>query len=771
MPLARDLNDLIQTYGSAIAAGAESMLVPRHTPGDPLPDLSAIEACRATASGRPFTFYPSQREKVAGALAGLKAKGRVWLISECGTGKTAMSLAAAWSLLLRRPFRLLVMCPGHIVRKWKRECDWMIPGVSCRVIRNFADLLKFEELSKTTVAPMVAVIGKDTAKLGFDVDRPCAAKRKMKLRVRLDSPADRLPGDMDLREVPSDKGTVYEVSRVVDAACCPRCGRGLQQSEESPEPVTYDEYVARNEPATCAGCGDRLLTNARGFRKNAHLDKYIQRRMRGVFDLLIADEVHELAAAESIQGNCFGTLAAACRYTMALTGTLIGGQALDLHAPLWRMSASLLNQRGFSLRNLGGARISAIARSQRGFVSRYGVLEHQVVRSCRGDADDFSGRVQRGACGRRKSYKSTERARPGISPNLFNHFLLDRGVFMGLDELGPALPTLERVLVSCSMSHELADAYKKLDDELRDAIKNRVNGKSPPGLAATRVQALDAFLDKPWGWSPITAPAYDENGQRCGTETVAWPADLGEDHTDSKDEKLLEVIEGELKEGRRCAVYPQFTGVRDVRPKLLKLMTDAGVRALVMPDTVKPEAREDWIEKHMDGMDVLICHPKRVMTGLDLIAFPSLIWYQLGYSTHVLRQASARARRPTQTQACKVFFLYYAGTIQETALALMGEKEAASQALEGVFDTNALRAMMNGGEDSDILTALANTLEAGKKTLDAKAAWKSAEPKPVVPQTVSATRSTARKTPAPRHWAGGYLFDINPIIEPACALA
>ncbi len=107
------------------------------------------------------------------------------------------------------------------------------------------------------------------------------------------------------------------------------------------------------------------MTNARGFRKNPHLDRYVQRRMKGVFDLLIADEVHELAAAESIQGNTFGTLAAACRYTIALTGTLIGGKASDLHAPLWRMSPDLLKQRGFDLRAYRGSRISAIARNER----------------------------------------------------------------------------------------------------------------------------------------------------------------------------------------------------------------------------------------------------------------------------------------------------------------------------------------------------------------------------------------------------------------------
>ncbi len=683
MPLARDLNDLIHRFGGAIAAGAESVLIPRHKPTDPLPDLSAIETCRTKATGKSFQFYPSQREKIAGALAGLKAKSRVWLVCEMGCGKSPMSLAAAWSLLKHRPFRVLIMAPGHIIRKWKREVEWMIPGVDCRIIRSFTDLLKFEELAKTTFAPLVCVIGKDVAKLGLRVDQPCAAQRKMKLRVRLDSSSNIQPGDKDVREIPSDSGTILEVTRIVDVACCPRCGTVVIDSEDNPEPVAHADYIAGNEPVSCKQCGDKLLTNARGFRKNPHLDRFIQRRMRGTFDLLIADEVHELAAAESIQGNTFGTLAAACRYTIALTGTLIGGKASDLHAPLWRMSADLLNQRGFDIHAYKGSRISPIARNERGFVGRYGVMEHKIVRNV---ADDFGGRIQRGACGRRKQYKTDERPRPGISPNLFNHFLLNRAVFMSLDELGPALPTLERVLVSCPISPALKDAYMKLDAELKDAIKRRVNGKGPPGLSATRVQALDAFLDKPWGWNPITTPVYNDFGQRSGTETAAWPADLGEDHCDSKDKKLVEIVQAELREGRRCAVYPQFTGVHDVRPKLLKLLSDASVKALIMPDTVKPEAREDWIAKHLDEMDVLIVHPKRVMTGLDLVAFPSLIWYQTGYSTHVLRQASARARRPIQTKPCKVFFLYYATTIQETALALMGEKEAAAQSLEGRFD-------------------------------------------------------------------------------------
>jgi hypothetical protein len=568
----------------------------------------------------------------------------------------------------------------------------------------------------------------------------------MKLRVRLNSRDEILPGDTQLSEIPTDDGCMYEVTRITELACCPMCGTVVTQSDENPEPRIFDDYILRNEPVTCLKCGDKLLTNARGFRKNPHLDRYLQRKMRGVFDLLIADEVHELAAAESMQGNCFGTIAASTRYTLALTGTLIGGKSVDLHATLFRMSANKMIQRGFNLQNLRG-RISPIAKNERNFTIRYGVMEHRIVRSV---ADDFTGHIERGKTGRRKSYKTDERPRPGISPNLFNHFLLESAVFMSLSDLGPALPTQERILEPCEMSSALKKAYHRLDADLKEAIKQRAHGNCP-SLAATRVQVLDAYCDKPWGWAPITAPAFDQEGNRCGSETVAVPEDLGENHIDSKDRKLVEIVSEELRQHRRCAIYPIFTGVHDVRPKLLKLLTDAGVRTLLLPDTVKPESREDWIAKHLSEIDCLIAHPRRVMTGLDLIAFPTLVFFQLPYSSHVLRQAGARARRPTQTMPCKIVYLFYRGTVSENVMALLADKESASQALEGTFDTNALRAMMNGGE-TDILSTLATQLDSGKK-IDARAAWNVAKPKRKPKHTII--------HPEPRCWQQGLLFDMD----------
>ena len=62
--------------------------------------------------------------------------------------------------------------------------------------------------------------------------------------------------------------------------------------------------------------------------------------------------------------------------------------------------------------------------------------------------------------------------------------------------------------------------------------------------------------------------------------------------------------------------------------------TARGFRVAVMKaDAVAPERREAWVaDKVKQGIDVMICHPRLVQTGLDLIDFPTLIWYETEFS-------------------------------------------------------------------------------------------------------------------------------------------
>ena len=49
--------------------------------------------------------------------------------------------------------------------------------------------------------------------------------------------------------------------------------------------------------------------------------------MKGFFDLLIGDEVHEFKGRGSAQGIAAGILADVCGKSLSLTGTLLGGCA------------------------------------------------------------------------------------------------------------------------------------------------------------------------------------------------------------------------------------------------------------------------------------------------------------------------------------------------------------------------------------------------------------------------------------------------------------
>jgi hypothetical protein len=107
------------------------------------------------------------------------------------------------------------------------------------------------------------------------------------------------------------------------------------------------------------------------------------------------------------------------------------------------------------------------------------------------------------------------------------------------------------------------------------------------------------------------------------------------------------------------------------------------------------------------GVEVVICHPKLVETGLDLLAFPTLYFYETGYSLHTLRQASRRSWRIGQRFPVQVKFVTYTGTMQETCLRLMGKKMLVALMMEGKFSGEGLQAL---DTDEDLMSAMAREL-------------------------------------------------------------
>jgi hypothetical protein len=77
---------------------------------------------------------------------------------------------------------------------------------------------------------------------------------------------------------------------------------------------------------------------------------------------------------------------------------------------------------------------------------------------------------------------------------------------------------------------------------------------------------------------------------------------------------------------------------------------------------MSPARREAWIKLATPKMDTMLVNPKLVETGLDLVMFSDLVFYEITTSLYVLWQAMRRVWRLGQNKEVNVTFLSYAET-------------------------------------------------------------------------------------------------------------
>ena len=129
------------------------------------------------------------------------------------------------------------------------------------------------------------------------------------------------------------------------------------------------------------------------------------------------------------------------------------------------------------------------------------------------------------------------------------------------------------------------------------------------------------------------------------------------------------------------------------------MLTKHGFRAAVMKaDAVAPERREAWVAD-------------RVKEGLDVIDFPTIVWFETDYSVYTMRQASRRSWRIGQRRPVKVVFMAYRNSLQADALKLVAKKLQSSLAVEGELPEDGVAAF--GDDGDDLMLALARKIVGG----------------------------------------------------------
>src|SRR5229473_1059317 len=271
------------------------------------------------------------------------------------------------------------------------------------------------------------------------------------------------------------------------------------------------------------------------------------------------------------------------------------------------------------------------------------------------------------------------------------------------------------------MPAPMQEAYRELEEDMQKALKAHRGNRS---VLSTMLNTLLLYPDHPYGIGTLYGTEFDPELKRRVAFVIAEPRDLPEDLIYSKERRLIEEINKELAEGRRCQVFAVYTQKHDVTARLQRILSNEGIRTAVLRSSVDTSKREAWYTRQLkDGVQVVIAHPKLVETGLDLLDFPTIIFYESGYSLHTLRQASRRSWRIGQRRPVRVKFLCYEGTMQTACLRLMGKKLLVALTMEGKFAGEGLQ---NIDEDDDMLSAMARELvERNGIGETADAVWKS----------------------------------------------
>ncbi|WP_420640483.1 DUF6094 domain-containing protein [Candidatus Leptofilum sp.] len=650
-------------------------------------------------------LLPAQKHAAAAILTRLETYPEAIAIGEMGTGKTTISAAIAAGLSAGRT---IVLCPPHLVDKWQREFKAVWPGVRTMHLQTISDVDQFFG-DQPDDAPLVGVLKQTTARSAsgwehaYDYGGPASHNYGSKGYSDIERPWGNVISARKLMDLPVEERPFTEKQILAlqqRGVRCPVCG---ETQFRGGRPLAVKELKTATWTCSNEACRSPLYqftrrrseSQVRGNFKlyaqrerliRSYTDKgqpvpfhelekwhgtavrdtfgygkiplagYIKKRGKGKLDLLLVDEVHQYKGFDSDQGYAMHHLAQAAEKVVALTGTIYGGKASSLFYLLFRLASEM-----------GKTYVDPEANGQRRLRSRDWVSAYGILQRIETVTLDEDGRQTANS---RSNVRFKEL--PGGSPAMLP-WLLNRSVFLSLGDMGFPLPAYTEIPVSVSMAPEQAVRYESLKEQLKEELKERLI-RGDKSLLAGYLYALLFWPDSPRRAKVVECP-------RTGTVVASVPG-LSDDFVGPKEEEIIELCLQEKAQGRRVLLLCQQTDTLDIQPEWKAMLEAAGLKATIL--RAAPNQREKWVEKQVKaGADVIITHPRKVETGIDLLDFPTIVWMAIDYSVYTVLQASRRSWRIGQTEPVKVYFFAYEETIQEDALRLVAAKVAAALRVNG----------------------------------------------------------------------------------------
>jgi hypothetical protein len=198
-------------------------------------------------------------------------------------------------------------------------------------------------------------------------------------------------------------------------------------------------------------------------------------------------------------------------------------------------------------------------------------------------------------------------------------------------------------------------------------------------------------------------------GDTLGRQLLVRTPVLAWDHLYPMEKRLIEIVQKELAEGRRCMIYFEQNDLRSMARRLEWVLKE--FHPWTLPNSVEAEDRQQAIiDAVASGHQVIIVPYRRVNEGLNLQeAVDTIIWYEMAMNLFMLDQASRRAWRLGKREEVRIYYLVYAGTAGHAKLRKLGGQSGAAAAFAGEPARGAL--IEHAGADKTTLARLSASLE------------------------------------------------------------
>ena len=592
--------------------------------------------------------FPGQVEYVIAPIVKLLEKERTGIIvGKQGTGKTTMSNSIAYILYEQnykpknKGFKTGMFVSGSKhMKKMKREAE--------SLFGNSVDVY--------------SVVSKPRKTVSWEITIEEAAKMP------------RVPGRISYFLISKDTGkNTYKYKAMKSGDKCPKCFHRL-----------YSRVGKKNEVWRCSYCSEKTYQVVSGKESYPDKLKRMQKNKHDkFFDFFIIDEVHEFANRDSLQSRYYKTIVNVSYKSIVMTGTLSNGFASSIFYILYPLFSE-------HFREYGGFTYEKVS----SFVNLFGSIK---------ESSEAKVYENKGSKGRPKV---SIQELPQISDRIIS-FLAPYTVWFDISDLNVDMPNFKEIqkIVPLDLGiQERFEAWKRKIMEVKStgdmevidynlfrfssSISYRIN--NPTKLYTHEILArveIDRELELSGDNEDNFIPLYEEKKIYVEFEP------LSESFLSNKERELIEVCKQELSEGRRILVYGVYNNSTNLYDRLHKVLEMEGIESEITPDKLKSENIEEWL-RSSSRANIVFVPQKRVATGLDLVEYHTIIFYEIDKELKTVSQAKVRPWRPVgQTKEVRVYYLAFEG-LQANLLQRMAQKMRAAAVVDGeVINNNTIAAI------------------------------------------------------------------------------